>query len=196
MPLLYLDSNVLLPLYLRCVFLELASVGLVSVHWSRQILAEVRRNLLKPRHGQTETSVDRLLSSMTHAFPEALVSDNEELEPRFHGKTDPKDAHVAAGALRLALSPSASDREVLLVTANLKHLPAAAFAGTRVHPAGPDAVLRHLLTSRPEAADVLAGMVQRYRAPSLTQRDLLGTLDRTGCSGFATALGKAWGYAA
>ena len=37
-PLLYLNANILLPQYLRSVFLDLTDAGLVRVHWSRQVL--------------------------------------------------------------------------------------------------------------------------------------------------------------
>ncbi len=47
-PRLYLDANILLPEYLRAVFLDLADEGLVTVHWGKQVLAEVRRNLVSP----------------------------------------------------------------------------------------------------------------------------------------------------
>jgi predicted nucleic acid-binding protein len=100
-PLLYLDANVLLPAYLRAVILDLADAELVRVHWGEQVLAEVRRNLLKPKFGMTAAAVDKLLRGMRNAFPDALVLGSEALEPDFEGKTDPKDAHVAAGALKL-----------------------------------------------------------------------------------------------
>lgn len=57
-PLLYLDANVLLPAYLRAVFLDLADAGLVRVHWGAQVLVEVRRNLLKPKFGVTPEAND------------------------------------------------------------------------------------------------------------------------------------------
>jgi hypothetical protein len=59
-------------------------------------LAEVRRNLLKPKFGMTPAAVDKLLRDMRNAFPDALVLGSEALESEFEGKTDPKDAHVAA----------------------------------------------------------------------------------------------------
>ena len=67
-PLLYLDANVLLPAYLRAVILDLADAELVRVHWGEQVLAEVRRNLLKPKFGMTSAAVDKLLRDMRNAF--------------------------------------------------------------------------------------------------------------------------------
>lgn len=192
-PLLYLDSNVLLPQYLRCVFLELAEAALVHVHWSDEILVEVRRNLIGPRQRRAPAKVEQLLASMAGTFPSALVQHVEELEPFFRGKTDPKDTHVAAGALRLSLAASVP-QEVWLVTSNLKHLPASAFIGTRVRSISPDRALQDLLAIRPDAVDVLAAMARRFRAPPVSRRDLLAILDRSGCMAFSAALGAAWGY--
>jgi hypothetical protein len=134
-PLLYLDANVLLPAYLRAVILDLADAELVRVHWGEQVLAEVRRNLLKPKFGTTSAAVDKLLRDMRIAFPDALVLGSEVLEPEFEGRTDPKDAHDAAGALKL--SRRYGGQPVLLVTGNIRHLPEAAFRETGFDPRGP-----------------------------------------------------------
>lgn len=153
-PLLYLDANVLLPAYLRAIFLDLADAGLVRVHWGEQVL-----------------------------------------ESRFRDTTDPKDAHVAAGALRLSQATPAH-REVLLVTGNIKHLPPAAFEGTLVRPVKPGVVLTELLAAKPWAADVLDAMLKRFRSPPMSRTDLLDILDASNCRAFATALSHAWGFTA
>ena len=195
-PLCYLDANVLLPAYLRAIFLDLADSGLMRVHWGIQVLAEVRRNLLGRKFGLNSESVDRLLAQMSRAFPDALVLGSERLEATFQVKTDPKDAHVATGALALSLSLQRSvegGREVVLVTSNMKHLPASAFVGTQVRPARPNTVLKELLAANPAVAEVLARMVSRFKAPPMSKDDLLMVLDTSNCSGLATALGQAWG---
>lgn len=191
-PLLYLDANILLPEYLRAVFLDLADAGLVRVHWGEKVLAEVRRNLLQARFGLKAAIVDKLFEDMGSAFPDALVRGSEPLEARFEGMTDPKDAHVAAGAWKLS-EARYDGQPVLLVTANTRHLPAAAFAGTAVRPARPGAVLKDLLAVQPEAADVLDAMLKRFQSPRLGREGLLDILDASNCRAFATALAKAWG---
>jgi len=45
----FLDANILLPQYLRAVFLDLAAAGVIRVHWTSEILVEVRRNLVSQR---------------------------------------------------------------------------------------------------------------------------------------------------
>jgi predicted nucleic acid-binding protein len=192
-PLLYLDANVLLPAYLRSVFLDLADAALVRVHWGPQVLEEVRRNLRKPRFGQTPQTIDKLFADMDRAFPDAPVLGSAQLEPRFVGKTDPKDAHVAAGALKLSRSRY-SGQTVVLVTSNVKHLPAAAFAGTMVRPATPNTLLRELIATNPVVADVMAAMLRRFLAPPISKEDFLQILDSSNCRGFAAALGDIWGF--
>lgn len=156
------------------------------------MLAEVRRNLLGPRRGMAPAVVDKLFEDMARAFPEALVRGDASLEARFAGKTDPKDTHVAAGALRLS-EILYGGRTVLLVTQNSRHLPASAFAGTAVQPTRPGVFLKDLLAARPAVADVLHTMLQRFKNPRVTRRELLTVLDMSNCQTFATALGRAWG---
>ena len=43
----FLDANVLNPQNLRAVFLELADAREIRVHWTREVLDEVRRNLVR-----------------------------------------------------------------------------------------------------------------------------------------------------
>ncbi|MCC6716804.1 MAG: PIN domain-containing protein [Acetobacteraceae bacterium] len=191
-PLLYLDANVLLPEYLRAIFLDLADAGLVRVHWGEEVLAEVRRNLLQPRFGLAPEIVDRLFGDIAAAFPDALVRGGKPLEVRFKGKTDPKDAHVAAGALKLSEAVPGG-QPVVLVTSNIRHLPETAFAGTAVRPARPGAALKALLDVQPDVPDVLDAMLARFKNPRVSRADLLDILDASNCRAFATALGKAWG---
>ena len=191
-PLLFLDANVLLPQYLRAVFLDLADEGMVRVHWSGEVLAEVRRNLVGPRLRMAPGVVDKLFADMARAFPDALVRSDASFEARFAGKTDPKDVHVAAGALRLS-EVLYNGRTVQLVTQNSRHLPASAFAGTAVQPTRPGVFLKDLLAARPTVADAMDTMLRRFQNPRMTRGELLNVLDMSNCRTFATALGKAWG---
>ncbi|WP_369326208.1 PIN domain-containing protein [Alcaligenes nematophilus] len=192
-PRVYLDANVLLPQYLRSIFLDLADAGLIRVYWGSKVLEEVRRNLVAPAFGRTARQADTLLELITHAFPDALVSGSETLESQFANTTDPKDAHVAAGALKLSQTIYA-DQPVVLVTSNTKHLPQTAFVGTQVQSVRPGAFLTALLAARPEVATVLANMLSRFKAPPVSQEDFLAILDHSGCRAFATALAKRWGF--
>ena len=65
--------------------------------------------------------------------------------PEFQGFTDPKDVHVAAGALKLRRLIGA--RPVVLVTMNTRHLPKSAFEGTKILVTRPGPFLKELLAS-------------------------------------------------
>lgn len=189
----FLDANVLIPEYLRAVFFDLADARELSVHWSDQVLMETRRNLVKPggHYELAPDTVDKLLRTFAHAFPDALVEGYEHLEARFEGKTDSKDEHVAAGALQLS---QLVGQPIVLVTNNARDLPQWAFEGTRVLMVRPGRFLTALLAARPQVAHVLDSLCRRLRRPAVSQEDLLTVMAKSGCLEFAVALGKAWGF--
>lgn len=120
-----LDTNVLLPSFLRDVLLELAAQDLYRPLWSSEILAELesciwrqhRVDLNKNDYRHTDAGmrayIERLFNQMQLAFPEALT----ELKS-FHplGLPDPKDEHVVACAV--------AGHADTIVTANLRDFPA------------------------------------------------------------------------
>ncbi|MBR8657261.1 PIN domain-containing protein [Achromobacter sp. Marseille-Q0513] len=191
----FLDANILLPQYLRSTFLDLADAGLIQAHWSPLVLKEVQRNLVKPAFGQTARQAAEVVRLLDRAFPDARIRASKMLEHGFSASVDAKDIHVAASALKLSQRHH-PDLPVFLVTNNTRHLPQAAFLGTRIRSLRPGVFLAALLKARPRTADVLAAMLLRFKAPSVAQDDYLNLLDRHGCSIFATALANHWGYAA
>jgi PIN domain len=82
-PTVLLDTNVLLPEYLRTVFLDLADAGLLAPHWSQDILSEFRRNLVSDKFGVDPGKADGLLKMMNEAFPDALVRGYAKHKARF-----------------------------------------------------------------------------------------------------------------
>lgn len=139
--------------------------------------------------------VDRLLHLMTQAFPDALVQDHRPLETQFIGKTDCKDQHVAAGALKLSLT-ALGGRAVSLVTSNAVDLPQSAFEGTPVLMAQPDHFLAALLQARPGAVTgTVERLLARLNSPKLSREDFLAIMMAARCEGFAVALGHEWGLA-
>jgi predicted nucleic acid-binding protein len=99
-----LDTCVLVPSLQRDVLLECAAAGVYRPLWSAAILAElddVLTRLLSAR-GRPDSEVTayrrRLRSQMAAAFPDALVTGWEPLEPTID-TPDPGDAHVVAAAL-------------------------------------------------------------------------------------------------
>jgi hypothetical protein len=129
---------------------------------------------------------------MRSHFPQALVHGFESLVPQFVGRTDPKDEHVAAGALRRSKAVYGGE-PVVLVTSNVSDLPKAAFAGTRVRVARPGQLLADLVAAEPGVPAVIDRMLRRFRKPKTTRVDLLNIMVHADCGEFAEALAAAWG---
>lgn len=193
-PVVFLDANILIPEYLRSIFLELSEAGLLQANWSEGVLVETRRNLIDPegRFGLDAVQVDRMLKLMRSHFPQALVLGSESLVPQFVGRTDPKDEHVAAGALKRSKAVYGGE-PVVLVTSNVTDLPQAAFAGTKVRVARPGRLLAELVNAEPGVAAVIDRMLKRFRKPKTTREDLLNIMVNADCIEFAEALATAWG---
>ncbi len=91
-----LDACVLIPPTLADTVLRIAESGACGVRWSPDILAEVRRNML--RLGARAAQVEHRLEQMTQAFPLASVENYAALQSVV--TNDPKDRHVLAAAIR------------------------------------------------------------------------------------------------
>ena len=193
-PVVFLDANILIPQYLRLVFLELAEAGVVQIHWSDDVLIETRRNLVKPggRYELDAKTVERLLVLMREHFPQALVQGYKGLKARFVGKTDAKDEHVAAAALKRSLAISGGEA-VVLVTSNISDLPQSAFAGTLVQVCRPARFLVELLHVEPRVAGVIDAKLRKLKSPKTSREDFLRVMDNSQCPTFANALAAVWG---
>ena len=192
---IFLDANVLIPEYLRTVFLDMAEAGLFQPYWSPSVLEETRRNLIDPDiYGLEMAKVDQLLKCLNEGFPGALVQGSEKYVAAFKGKTDSKDQHVAAGALKVSQSVH-EGLPVLLVTHNAVDLPQWAFEGSPVLRVRPDTLLSEVARTWPsETGSALQAMLQRLKRPKVTETDLLDYMVGSGCPVFADELAKLWGY--
>lgn len=118
-----LDTCVLVPSRARDVLLEIASAGAYWPLWSTEILAELDRTLrvLLAKRGASAEEVDayltRLFRQMRITFPDALVTEWEELISTIY-LPDPDDRHVVAAAR--------AGRADVIVTDNLADFPPAA----------------------------------------------------------------------
>lgn len=118
-----LDTCVLVPSRARDMLLEVASMGVYRPLWSTEILAELDRTLriLLAKRGASADEIDayltRLFRQMRITFPDALVTEWEELVSAIH-LPDPDDRHVAAAAW--------AGRADVIVTDNLADFPPAA----------------------------------------------------------------------
>jgi predicted nucleic acid-binding protein len=165
-----LDADVLFQMVLRDTLLRLAAAGVFRLHWSEQVLEEMRRNLIKV-YGMPRDKADALRAMMEAAFPDAMIEGWEPLEATM--LNDPKDRHVAAAA------KIGAD---VIVTSNLRHfspLPKGLKA------CSPDTFLSERLAANSCAVlAVLGRQAAGYRRPVLTARQLVVQLAKV-APGFA-----------
>ena len=83
-----MDACVLIPATLRDTLLRAVEKGMYRLHWSDQILDEVKRNLVKREMASTEDAQD-LIDQMTRFFDEANVRGFEALIPCMNNCTMP-----------------------------------------------------------------------------------------------------------
>ncbi len=91
-----LDACVLIPATLRDTLLRAVEKDMYRLHWSDEILDEVRRNLVKREMTSPEDAQD-LIEQMDRFFAEANVRGFEVLIPAM--TNDKKDRHVLAAAV-------------------------------------------------------------------------------------------------
>ncbi|HEV8415815.1 MAG TPA: PIN domain-containing protein [Bryobacteraceae bacterium] len=104
-----LDTCVLAPMPVVDTLLRLAEepASFYTPRWSADILRELRSTLKK--FNFTEEETESRISSMSVAFPEALVDGYEDLISAM--KNDPKDRHVLAAAVRCGANCIVSDNK-------------------------------------------------------------------------------------
>ena len=158
-----LDANVLYPFSLRDTLLRAAAAALFQVYWSDEILEETRRNLVKSA-GVSAESAAKLIATMRAAFPEACVTGYESLVVSM--KNDPKDAHVAAAAVKAGAQ--------VIVTSNLadfRNLP------DGIEAQSPDEFLGNLFDlDREGLVDLLREQAAALRRPPRSFEELVAGL--------------------
>lgn len=172
----FFDTNVLYGALVNDFILELADRGLFRPLWSSDVMAELRRNLV--RATEDEALVEKRVSTMERYFPDAMVAGYEDLVPIM--TNDEKDRHVLAAAVR-------GGAEVL-VTFNLKDFPPRSvepFDLEIVHP--DDFLLDQLDLYHAPTLRALVELVEGYDSPAMTIDDYLLALTRAGLPKFADA---------
>ena len=160
-----LDANVLVPVYLRDLLLQLAYGEVFRARWTPHVCDEVRRTLVGPRFSQPADRVDRLIKLMHENVLQPMVYG---YEPLIDGLSLPDldDRHVLAAAI-------ASEADTV-VTYNLKHFPDAALAEHGVAAIHPDEFLASQIALRPGAALKAAQTIlDRMRSPKLRKAEIL-----------------------
>lgn len=164
------DACVLVPAALCDFLLRAASVELIQLRWTDDILDEVRRTLVGDL-GKSAAQADRRVATMRRAFPDALVSGHRRLIGAMPSEVDAKDRHVVAAAV-VAHAP-------LIVTSNLRDFPAPALAPLDIEAQSPDAFLTDLLALDPETVQtVVRRQAAALRNPPMTPLDVVTALGR------------------
>ncbi|MFW7382385.1 MAG: PIN domain-containing protein [Oligoflexus sp.] len=109
------DACVLYPNALRDFLMWLSLEGFYKAKWTRMIHDEWTRNLNK-NHPQTCTleKLEKIVSTMNTAVPDALIEGFEDLIPSV-SLPDPDDRHVLAAAIK--------EKAQVIVTDNISDFP-------------------------------------------------------------------------
>jgi predicted nucleic acid-binding protein len=172
----FFDTNVLYGALLNDFILELADCGLFRPLWSKDVLFELGKNLVK--NGENPMLVEKRVSTMEHYFADAMVTGYDDVVPTM--TNDEKDRHVLAAAVR-------GGAEVL-VTFNTRHFPSSSvepFDLEVVHP--DDFLLDQLDLYHAPTLRALVELVGGYDSPAMTVDDFLLALTRAGVPTFADA---------
>lgn len=163
-PAALLDACTLYPMGLRDTLLSVAQADVFRPIWSLEILAEVRRSILRSVPGVEPARIDRMLDDMQAAFPDATVSPCPRLVSRM--RNDPGDRHVLAAAV--------AGNAQAIVTWNMRHFPISVCRPLGIAVCSPDEFLARAHADSPEAVEsALSRQVARYTAPPMTVDDLL-----------------------
>jgi hypothetical protein len=123
-----------------------------------------------------ESAIDRTLALMSASFEYASVEGWEPLVDQPH-LPDPDDRHVLAATIASGAGA--------IVTANLRHFPAASLRPHRITPMSPDQFLQDVLSSDADTVPTaLSHQVGRYRRPPMDLGGPMTRLDRAGAPEF------------
>jgi len=163
-----LDANVLHPILLCDVLLRFAEKVFFRPLWSRDILDETTRSVARRFPDIPPERLERRVSLMNEAFPEALVSGYERLADTLQLG---EDAHVLAAAVI-----GGAD---VIVNDNVRDFADATLEQYRLHAQTADDFLVHQWWLDPEvAARVISEQSTGTRRPHLPVADLLDRLSR------------------
>lgn len=178
-----LDANVLVPNALRDTLLRVAEAGFYRPLWSREILDETRRAILRIRPNVDPHRLDAMFTGMNRYFSDALVTG---YEPLVAGMTnDEGDRHVLAAAV--------VGRADVIVTKNLRDFPPSAVEPFKIEVLDPDRFLclQYDLDPAP-LVDVLrrqsAETGRSLGGARLSLEQLLESLRRAGAPAFANCI--------
>jgi len=174
-----LDANVLHPAFLRGALLWFAEESLYRPAWSADILTEWRRSLQRRHPDIDDATVAQMQGLMTEQFPDAEIDGYAGLVEALE-LPDPADRHVLAAAI--------VGRCQGIVTANLRHFPAARVAAFKMEVVHPDDFIVNIIDLHPNRA--LAACKRHRAAMTRSRPDADAFLERYRAAGLIQAHGR------
>lgn len=171
-----LDANVLVPVSLTDTLLRCAEKGLYLPRWSKTILDECMRAILRVHPQITVNRLQARFSAMEQRFPDARVQGFEPLISSI-SLPDPDDRHVVAAAWLGNVD--------VIVTRNIEDFPKLTLQNWGLEVVSPDCFLRDMLDLYPDQVmTVMSEQSRDTRRPPRSLSDILVSLERAGVPGF------------
>jgi predicted nucleic acid-binding protein len=169
-----IDACVLVSAPRRDLLLTLAEAEFFRLRWSRNIISETQsalRRIFAERDFQDhDARAARAVAAMQAAFPEALVDDQEGLEPLTFGLPDANDEHV--------LSAAVQTQAQAIVTDNLADFPAAILSPLNIEArTADDFIADTIALDEGKAVAAIRSMRVRLRRPEMSPQDFLKSLE-------------------
>jgi predicted nucleic acid-binding protein len=169
-----IDACVLVSAPRRDLLLTLAEAEFFRLRWSRNIISETQSALSRifaERDFQDhDARAARAVAAMQAAFPEALVDDQEGLEPLTFGLPDANDEHV--------LSAAVQTQAQAIVTDNLNDFPAAFLSPLNIEArTADDFIADTIALDEGKAVAAIRSMRVRLRRPEMSPQDFLKSLE-------------------
>lgn len=167
-----LDACVLYPAPLRDFLLHIANMDIYQPKWSEIIQEEWTRNLLLNRTDLTSDKLTRTVEAMNKAFPDANISDFEDLIDVIN-LPDKDDKHVLAAAIK--------SNAKYIITFNLKDFSKEVLEKWKIIPLNPDDFVTNLFIQfSEEIKKAFENQVLFLKNPPMSKEQVLETLKKCG----------------
>lgn len=173
----FVDACTLAGVLRRNLLLSLAEAEFFRVRWSRPVLDETERAIVKMLTGRQIADADqrakRSIAGMEAAFEDAMVADFDAFMCVCEGLPDPGDAHVVAAALKT--------QAAVIVTENVKHFPPAIIGPLNIDVRSADDFLADTIAlDSGKAVAAVRRMRERFKKPELSAERLLMDMEANG----------------
>lgn len=166
-PVAILDANILFPYRKRDILLRCFEAELFQARWSKRILDEWTRNVIK-QMPQIRDSILSQQRAMMKLFPDAVISGHEPLAVALD-LPDPDDRHVLAAAIHCCAQ--------YIVTDNTKDFPANIMRKHEIEALNADEFLTKLFDlDRDATMSILEKMRKDYSKPAYSHSEFLDDL--------------------